>query len=190
MHSWRALILPYLGPASWRVAHEYRFDEPWNGPNNRKLASRMPEVFRCACSPPDSVTTDYVAIVGPGTLWPGGNSGLDAKTFWNTLNKRVHVVEAADARILWMEPRDLEVNKVPLAINAPGGGSISSRHPKNSLWAGPRPAGANVAMADGSARWLPNETSPEELRAILIDNAPQPQSRSPRSGSGPEKAIK
>ena len=35
-HSWRALILPYLDED---LGRRYRFDEPWNGPNNRKLAN-------------------------------------------------------------------------------------------------------------------------------------------------------
>ena len=39
LHSWRTLILPFLDQA--RLYNEYRFDEPWDGPNNRKLAGRL-----------------------------------------------------------------------------------------------------------------------------------------------------
>src|SRR5204863_151662 len=37
MHSWRVLILPYIDHVS--LYYEYRFDEPWDGPNNRKLSA-------------------------------------------------------------------------------------------------------------------------------------------------------
>src|SRR5262245_60656054 len=36
MHSWRVLLLPYLDQHS--VYRQYRFDEPWDGPNNSALA--------------------------------------------------------------------------------------------------------------------------------------------------------
>ena len=35
MHSWRVLLLPFLECEP--LYRQYRFDEPWDGPNNRKL---------------------------------------------------------------------------------------------------------------------------------------------------------
>jgi hypothetical protein len=46
MHSWRILLLPYIERGD--LYKQYRFDEPWDGPNNRKLASQMPGLYRCA----------------------------------------------------------------------------------------------------------------------------------------------
>jgi hypothetical protein len=45
MHSWRVLILPYLGHED--LFNAYHFDEPWDGPNNSKLLPLMPDVYRC-----------------------------------------------------------------------------------------------------------------------------------------------
>ena len=45
MHSWRALILPYAGEEA--LFQTYRLDEPWDGPNNSRLAGRMPAVYGC-----------------------------------------------------------------------------------------------------------------------------------------------
>ena len=43
MHSWRVLLLPYLDQLE--LYNAYRFDEPWDGPNNRLLADRMPRHY-------------------------------------------------------------------------------------------------------------------------------------------------
>jgi hypothetical protein len=60
-HSWRVLILVQLGQAA--LYNTYRFDEPWDGPNNIKLLDKMPEVYR---KPGDhSNFTHYVVPTGP-----------------------------------------------------------------------------------------------------------------------------
>ena len=42
--SWRVLILPYIEEDE--LFKQYRFDEPWDGPNNIQLLQRMPRTFR------------------------------------------------------------------------------------------------------------------------------------------------
>ncbi|MCA9132260.1 MAG: DUF1559 domain-containing protein [Planctomycetales bacterium] len=44
LHSWRALILPYLGEQ--QLASAYHLDEPWNSPHNLQLAAYRPWHFR------------------------------------------------------------------------------------------------------------------------------------------------
>ena len=69
MHSWRVLILPYLEYAA--LYEQYRFDEPWNGPNNIKLVEHVPDVFQCPSNESEGNTcTNYVAVIGPRTAWP------------------------------------------------------------------------------------------------------------------------
>src|SRR5579864_6535484 len=46
MHSWRVLMLPFLDRPDLYEA--YRFDEPWDGPNNSKLHDKIVETFMCA----------------------------------------------------------------------------------------------------------------------------------------------
>ncbi len=43
-HSWRALILPYLGED--KLAAAYRWDQPWNGPVNATLSQYRPWHYR------------------------------------------------------------------------------------------------------------------------------------------------
>ncbi len=70
MHSWRVLILPYLGRKE--LYDRYRFDEPWDGPNNRKLLAERPPEYHCPSvidDPTKSPATSYVAVVGDRSLW-------------------------------------------------------------------------------------------------------------------------
>jgi len=45
MHSWRVLLLPFLDQKP--LFDQYRFDEPWDGPHNRKLVSQIQYAYRC-----------------------------------------------------------------------------------------------------------------------------------------------
>ena len=42
-YSWRVAILPYIEQEP--LYKQYNFDEPWDGPNNRKLLDKMPAVY-------------------------------------------------------------------------------------------------------------------------------------------------
>jgi hypothetical protein len=41
--SWRVAVLPQLGEED--VYRQFKLDEPWDGPHNRALLSRMPKVY-------------------------------------------------------------------------------------------------------------------------------------------------
>src|SRR5262245_15742705 len=43
IHSWRVLILPFIEQR--QLYDKYRFDEPWDGPNNSNLHGEIVEVF-------------------------------------------------------------------------------------------------------------------------------------------------
>jgi hypothetical protein len=82
-YSWRVALLPYLEADIYK---QYHFDEPWDGPNNRKLLEKMPAVFRCPAEPAESQNSSYFALVGPGAIFdtqprkkvPDGPAGLGA----------------------------------------------------------------------------------------------------------------
>lgn len=167
MHSWRVLILPF---AEQKPLYDlYRFDEPWDGPNNRKLHTQYPAYFCCpACyGKQPKFETNYLAVVGPQTMWPGTQSVNLSKITDGTANTLM-VVEVANSGIHWMEPRDLHVTQMPLAINPPRGQGISSPH-----------RGAALALfVDAHTAALPNDTPPKALRSMLTiagnDNADLP----------------
>jgi prepilin-type processing-associated H-X9-DG protein len=155
MHSWRVLILPWL--EQQEVYNQYRFDEPWDGPNNRKLHDLIVSAYSCPSHPGPRCSTSYVAVVGPGTAWRGAASSRleDVK---DDPNRTILLVEVSGPSFHWMEPRDLEFDRMSLEINGSNNASgLSSAHP----------GGANVLLHDGAVRFLPGKTAPETLRALL-----------------------
>jgi len=160
MHSWRVLILPFMEQKP--LYDQYRFDEPWDGPNNRRLHAAALNMFECpAESKHGTGHTSYVAVVGPGTAWPGAKS-IDLADIKDGTSNTILVVEVKNSGIHWMEPRDLDASQMPMTINAKPLGSsatldISSGHK----------GVAQVAFADGSVRAIPEDTPPATLRAML-----------------------
>lgn len=153
-HSWRVLILPYIEGIA--IYEKYRFDEPWDGPNNRRLADQMPRTFAFPDTHKEGQRiSNYLAVVGPETLWPG------AKPFEGEpkdgRNSTVLFVENHGLDVHWMEPRDLTFADMSFELQHPHG--VSSRYTK--------PA---VAMADGSVRSVEPGLDPAALRAMLTAN--------------------
>jgi hypothetical protein len=159
MHSWRVLILPYLDQQD--LYDEYRFDEPWDGPHNSRLANRCPEVFRCPedmkrYGHPNAWNTSYVAVVGTEAVWQGQEPAKYRDISDGTPNTII-LVESADCGIPWMEPRDLVLEEMPFTINSPSGKGISSAHKD----------GAFVALAEGRIAFLNASLKGETVRALL-----------------------
>jgi prepilin-type processing-associated H-X9-DG protein len=156
MHSWRVLILPFIEQKP--LYDKYRFDEPWDGPNNSRLHNEILHVYCCPsrAEQQSRTETSYVAVMGPQTVWPGSKTITMSDVTDGTSNT-ILVVEIANSGIHWMEPRDLHVVQMPMAVDAARGQGISSQHP-------------NVAMAvfvDGHTQALTKNTPPEILRALL-----------------------
>jgi hypothetical protein len=157
LHSWRVLLLPFL---EQRAIHDaYNFAEPWDGPNNRKLADRIGSIYlRSGLESDQSRTTSFVAVVGPETAWRGSES-LSFKDLGDGSTHTLMVVEVPDGEFLWMEPRDLRFDRMSFRINDGSGRGLGSRL-----------GGARVVSADGTVRTLPDDFSPEKLRAMLTAN--------------------
>jgi Protein of unknown function (DUF1559) len=157
MHSWRILILPFL--EQQELYKSYRFDEPWNGPNNRKLASRIGGIYlRSGLESNQAQTTSFVAVVGPQTIWPGSKP-----TRYEDLGDGTHdtlmVVEVPDGQFLWMEPRDLDFDSMSFKINDGSGRGLGSKL-----------GGARVVSADTTVRTLRDDYDGNKLRARLTAN--------------------
>jgi hypothetical protein len=168
MHSWRVLILPYLGEMA--LYNKYNFNEPWNGPNNSKLAGQVPAAFRCAAHPNEngaaSSETHYFAVVDPAAAWPNGAARPIAQ-FTDGTSRTITVIEASGLATNWMEPRDVSLAEaVELLTTRPRSGH---RHFEDGFLTMTYydTSYRHVAFVDGSVHRMDQHTDAGLARALL-----------------------
>lgn len=158
MHSWRVLLLEFMDQDLYA---SYRFSEPWDGPNNRKLASQVPSFYACPNAADGLRTharwTSYVAVVGPETAFPGVQATKRAD-FGAGRGETIAIAEVANSGIAWTEPRDLDLKSMSFSLNDPSRPSISTFDRD----------GPGVVFIDGSNGRLSWDLPPKALRALLI----------------------
>jgi prepilin-type processing-associated H-X9-DG protein len=168
LHSWRVLILPFLDRKD--LYGQYRFDEPWNGPNNRKLAERIPEVFRCPAiaknrwsiwgnSPGENSLTPYVVLTGEETPFPGPRAMKSEEITDGTSNTMMVVELDMESGVPWMAPQDIDPAGFSRML------SVENQHRLQHP-----PGLANVAFADGSVKFLKKSIDRKTLRSLSTAN--------------------
>ncbi len=102
--SWRVLLLETLDT---EALQHYNFAAPWNGPNNAKLASRMPPCFRKSRRQAvDDYTTSHLVVARMNGLLE--DDGRKQFSRLQAPGDKVLIVESASSTVHWMEPRDLD----------------------------------------------------------------------------------
>jgi hypothetical protein len=145
--SWRVAILPFLEQDA--LFRQFKFDEPWDGPNNKKLLAKMPELYRVGFEPKGETKTYYQGFAGAGTLFEPGKKLKLAGVLDGTSNT-LAVVEAGPP-VEWTQPADI------------------SYVPKNAV---PRLEGpfSNVliaATADGAVHMFRRDIDDKTLRRLI-----------------------
>lgn len=159
MHSWRILLLPYL--EGQNLYDQYRFDEPWDGPNNRKLVSQIPSVYQCPShghhgEPVGEYVTNYLAVVGPQTVFRGAESATYTEITDGT-SQTILVVDVNKKSVNWMAPRDITAKDFRALFTT----ETEFNHSDGTL----------VGMADGSTHYLSSETPPDDVKALTTSNS-------------------
>lgn len=153
-HSWRVLILPYLGEEE--LYRHYRFDEPWDGPHNRELTPRVPTVLACAAANAGSGRTSYFAVVSPRTMWPAHRS-LTFMDVMDGTSNTIHVVEDVLTDVVWTQPRDVS----PLELRENLRTQASPHHRTTAEH------GRNMLFVDGNVRYVALHADPSLLPSLL-----------------------
>jgi hypothetical protein len=175
-HSWRVLILHFLEQK--QLYNAYNFAEPWNGPQNAKLLSMMPNVYLTPDQRPNPAhTTSYVVVTGSQTAFPAPRS-LKADDIGDGTSNTLLAIEVADSGIPWMAPVDFHFDQMSFHVN-----DGSRRGP------GSRLGGARVAYLDETIRHIPDDFPPERLRSILTANGGEPPLSGDQNG-GPVEPTK
>lgn len=177
-YSWRVAILPFLEGQGKQLYEAYHFDEPWDGPNNKKLLSQMPDVFRCPQDGPNSTNTSYFVLSGPDTVFSGkkgtgfreitdGTSNtlavVESVNFKYRSDRQTFRVKGEDSDRVVMRPVWTRVD-VPWTkpVDIPYAADKSA--PKLGGW---YQGGFHVAMCDGSARFFSDKLDENTLRALI-----------------------
>ena len=191
-HSWRVLILPFIEEQA--VYDRYRFDEPWNGPNNRKLLAEMPAIFQDPIyGETGDFFTHYAAATGEGTAFPTEGLRMTKKTDrpLDNLAKSKGVSSVAkmrdgtsntimvglvspDRQIPWMKPEDVVI------------GDDFARLGEKTSFATPYGTRGSPAtlflFGDGSVRTIPASIDMQLLRNLLTISDGNPIGDLPSTG--------
>ena len=101
--SWRVRLLPLLGHQ--KLFEQFKVDEPWDSPHNRKLVSAMPPIYSRPIGP-SAGKTNYLLPIGPHTLFPNQTTSRPRKESADS-ERGVMLVEVNDDQaVTWTEPRD------------------------------------------------------------------------------------
>jgi hypothetical protein len=160
--SWRVAILPYLGKKEAALYKEFKLDEPWDSPHNKKLLTKMPKVYAPTVvgKPAREGHTYYQVFAGERTPFnprfgwtaPGGTLTTYARisSIKDGSANTAMVVEAATP-VPWTKPEDIAYDpKKPL----PKLGGLFKE-------------GFNVVLFDGSVRMIGRKAKEPAMRALI-----------------------
>ena len=160
--SWRVHVLPFVeGEALYR---QFKLDEPWDSPHNKKLISQMPAIYKSPGSVNGPGKTNYQAIrvaqsvikLPPRATW--GKKvpvGTMMREITDGTSNTAMVVESNDTKsVIWTKPDDL----LP-----------DTKDPAKGM-RGLRRNGFSVLISDGSVRFLSDRVDARVLKAIFTRN--------------------
>jgi hypothetical protein len=156
MHSWRVFLLPYFERQD--LFNAYRWDEPWDGPNNKKMHNEIRSLFNCPSDLQQTGTrlTSYLALVGPGTAFPLAQS-RSLNDITDGLDTTILIVEVRGSGIHWLEPRDISPAQYEVLVRA----ATPNNHTRNHVDCG------LVSYADGTVTTIPDTVSSTDLQGLM-----------------------
>ncbi len=150
LHSWRTLILPYLGEIG--LYNSIDLSKPWDDPVNAEAAKAVVPVYQCPSGPETANDTTYLGIVGPGCFFLPGQSRRMADILDGTSHTLMVIEVDSKHAVPWMSPRDADEQLV-LSIGA----QSKLRHPH----------GVYAVFVDGGVRYLSDDLPAADRRALM-----------------------
>jgi hypothetical protein len=149
--SWRVAILPYIEHDA--LYRQFKLDEPWDSEHNIKLLPKMPAIYQFVGDGPNDGRTYYRVFVGPdknpSALFRTYDEKARIRNITDGTSNTLMIVTAADS-VPWTKPEEL--------VYTPNG-------PLPRLSQTRR--GCNVALCDGSVRFLSATIAEQSLRALI-----------------------
>jgi hypothetical protein len=149
-HSWRVEILPFLDQN--KLFQQYKMDEPWDSPSNKKLLERIPEPLRSPYDDPKSTNAGYFALVGPGTAFES-KTGMLIREISDGTSNTIMLVESK-RKTPWTKPSDIRFD--PKKAVPKLGGYVEGEF--------------TAGMCDGTVRPIPLAAVKDTLKWLIIRN--------------------
>ncbi|MGV3607905.1 MAG: DUF1559 domain-containing protein [Planctomycetaceae bacterium] len=147
-HSWRVEILSMI-PDQKEVYDAYRFDEPWDSENNKKLLEKIPFFYLHPADDPKSIFTSYFAITGAATMFAEGKK-IGIRDIDDGTDNTIAVVEAK-RQVPWTKPED-----IPYSSDKP--------MPKLGGWI---EDGWYAGLASGRAEFVKKDVAAKKLKLMF-----------------------
>lgn len=157
MHSWRVLILPYLGEK--RLYEAYDLTKSWDSPENAGLQASIPGVYVSPANSKAGIVgeSNYMLITGPRTMFPA-TGAVAPDAIGDGADNTLLVVETNNTTSPWTGPTDLDISAMPAQVGAMGG--IGGTHQ----------GGATVVYVDGQTGWLPSDINKNVIDSLISPN--------------------
>ncbi|WP_168564288.1 DUF1559 family PulG-like putative transporter [Crateriforma spongiae] len=160
LHSWRVLILPYLGEKE--RYESIQLDLPWDNAANQQWTNLVPDVYSHPRNEGLSGTTPYQVLLGPRTIFAPGQSKSPKEISDGRASTLLVVEVQPDAFTRsWMQPTDLDFRR---QWNQGYGGmsdEIRGMHSGSIL----------VATANGQVHQLDLQTPVTTIQAMITPNS-------------------
>ncbi len=177
-HSWRTLILGFLGPNEKDLYNRYDFSQPWDAPANKAVVETPIEVYKDPVyGNSKEPVAHYGAIVGKEAAFlPDGavivdkNNPLDniangvrkSTAFTDGTSTTIMIAPMANERkVLWAKPEDISFSKNFPALGKPDGIAMPYASDSGKYRYG------QVAFVDGSVHSIRNDTDMRMLNALI-----------------------
>ena len=102
LHSWRVLLLPYLGDDAKKLYSKIKLDEPWDSKHNQRFHEAAVEFYQCPSAELAPGQTTYSVVVGETTAFQAGK-GKTLDQFGPNSANMILVLESP-APACWMDP--------------------------------------------------------------------------------------
>ena len=110
--SWRVHLLPYLGQQE--LYNQFKLDEPWDSPNNKRLIPLMPKVYASQNAPPGVGQTYFKVFYGPGATFGPNSKITNLISITDGTSNTIMTVEGGPP-VTWTKPDDIPFDpKKPL----------------------------------------------------------------------------
>jgi hypothetical protein len=157
LHSWRVLLLPFLGEAE--LFAKIRIDEPWDSAHNCQFHGMSPVVYQCPSAILGPSETTYSVVVGEHTAFQPGAGAL-LYDFW------IHLILVVERRrpVCWMTPAaELTEQQASAGIRS---------RPKDVDGIGcQHPGGFIAALRNGSSQFVAETMNTPVLQTLLDGTA-------------------